>query len=413
MVIMEIAQINEFNELPKKTTIRLKAPNSKKNYQKGPRRKVTQLTLYSGLLPFKGLTLLEGNYKTLCKKIDEMRTDEEGVLEKRKECGIWVIGFKSYSYDSLIKEITSTNFDKKLIDHYEEIGKADWRRAKSKVETDVLRVVRNSETIMFMDRLNVAYMPGEKTPLRYNNPLPKNSYYTSRELQLSSTAQTDQAQSFEFRGSRNNGFLMTDGGNYLIYNFSDWTLQVDSGYEVRLHNYVENLLVQEASNLTSTPIILYRNQRVLNDLIEPAYRKQQEWISNLEQPYGNVYALSLDQTGQKLCQIMCSHGWVENLKKMLLPKNVSYPNLNYITNDGVYVDGTSNKEKILFLFCIPDIKRLRQFLAAAKAIDDKEQFEIRCFDFQAEYLKPLAEKYACINIAPFDKVHQRYFEIFH
>lgn len=378
--------------------------NRKKNYQKGPRRKVTQLTLYCGLIPFKALRLLDGNYQTLCKKIDEMRSPEEGILEKRKECDIWIIGFKSYAYESVCKPLMYENFDKELCEFYDINGRSNWKRARGSNDGFVYRMVRNAETVMFMDRLPVSYMFGDKEPLKDSSPtMPRNSFYTPKELNLSIDSYTEDALLYKFQGSRVNGLLTTDGGSYVIYNFSDWTLQVESGYEIRLHNYIDSMLVNKGMKELSSPLILYRNPRVFEDLLDPKYKKQREWIENLEQPYSNVYALPLEEIGQKMATMMCTVNWKQKLYSMLLPKNTKHPNMPYVVNDGVipYASG----EKIVFLFCVPDIKRFRSFIAAARSTDDKESFEVRCYDYQADIVRKLVGDYAYVNVTPFEKVY--------
>lgn len=400
----ESTSLNKSDTQPRKR----KSNNDKKNYGKGPRRKAAQLTLYCGLLPFKALSLLDGNYKTLCKKIDEMRNSSENIMEKRKECGVWLIGFKTFMPDTTCHKTMTENFSKDLCDFYEKNGKRYWKKAKSKVEAETYRIVRNAETIMFMDRLPVTYMLGEKEALdATSNAIAKNTFYTPKELQQSVTKEENQT-TFGFTGSRMNGFLTTEGGNYVLYNFSDWTLQVESGFEIRLHNYLNTMLLQKGIQQLTEPLLLYRGDRVFEDLLSPKYIKQSEWIENLEQPYQNVYAVPLEHVGQKMAEIMCAKNWKTTLRTMLLPSDISHQNLPYIVNDGVitYTDSKGNKiERIVFLFCIPDIKRFRKFLIAAKATQNKEQFEVRCYDYQADVVKKLVDGCAYVNVTPFEKVY--------
>lgn len=389
--------------------------NNRKNYKKGPRRKITQLVLYCGAIPFKGLTLLEGNYKTLCKKIDEMRTEEENVLVKQKEGEIWFIGFSTN--ENLFQTLLPENFSKYMCDLYEKYGKRNWRNAKGSNDTTRTRIARNSETIMFMDRLPVSYMPEEKAPLTVEaSPLVANTFYTPREVMTAfndflATTGAKGTSSRNIRASRMNGFLTSNGGNYLIYNFSDWTMQVESGYEIRLNNLMDTMLIHKGISMLSVPIILYRNERILKDLLIPRSMKQNDWIQNLEHPYKNVYAVPLTQTGQQLAEIMCMENWQQTLYSLLLPKDRKMPTHSNIVNDGIitHTDTAGNKiERYVFLFCVPDIKRFRKFLTAAKATKDKKQFEIRCFDYQEKEVRELSDGYAYVNVAPFDKVYTHF-----
>lgn len=328
--------------------------------------------------------------------------------------------------------------------------KAKKSKIQSSRRSTLRRVVRNGETLMFIDGLPLSYSLDKKPEL--NSPESddlRNSFYTPHELNTVALAYSEASipstKTYKFQGARHNGLIISEGGSYIIYNSSKWGMQVNRGFEQNLVSFTDSLLQNHNHPYLDGCIRLFSNESLLLSLMEKKTIKvgnrleknEPEWINCIEDYYRHVYVLPLNKNGQTIASIMCTPSWRDKITQVFYKglqsghKNckieLHIEELKHKHNDGYMfycndVKGTSIHHRAISLhFFIPDIKKLRYFIDAIKyngSYDESgnfvpdERYEIYCFDFQKPALMTYAGKYATIKSVKFSKFYEVYSTLF-
>lgn len=375
----------------------------------------------------------------------EERTIEKATTEPNDE---W--GFEEYSPEEYVEPIVIEEGDDD--DDVIDISPTPLTEKEKKAKHDQMirskrssmrRVARNGETLMFIDGLpNINYTLDDKPEFSSPEEVPLNNiFYTPYELNTAAISYKEGQKTYKFQGARHNGLLVSEGGSYIFYNSSKWGMQVNKGFEQVLVSYVNSILQSHRLPYVNGCIRLVSNDRQVLSLMEMktlkigsyTERNEEDWITNIENYFKKVYVLPLDSTGQALASIMCTKDWQTNMTKAFfvgLQKGhenckielhmEQYKNTH---NDGfmVYYNdkaGTSVHHRTISLhYFIPDIKKLRNFIAAIKKkgtttedgkFEADDLYEIYCFDFQFPVLKTYVGKYAKIKKLSFATFYKEY-----
>lgn len=391
--------------------------NVKKNYKKGTRREIIELLHMCGVIPEKSLRYLNGkNYKVMRMKISEMI--KEGVVKyvkrgrlprilmleesKREEAG--------YS-DSLPPE---------LLSYYEEyVKKADIKRflysgkkekglpnengeKTEKVyvnDSEAHRIFLNSDTMLFMYGCGIQTLATIKEDKDYRAIRPV--YYNAREIKNKVDYKADietRDGEVKLNYSRIRGLLISDGGIYAVYRASTRATYKQSG-EYKMKFYLDRLVnkkVERGKEVTEAVFIADDNaSEIVKNILVPKEGEKKFLFTSMEFVYKRIYSLPPDVNGQKLLKVFTHHDWQKKiLQSFELPR---VPEM-----EGVVCDGYDGKT-YYYVFCIPDIKRFKKFIARAEIENDKKKYVVICFDWQVPLMKKTIGLYATIKKVPFEK----------
>lgn len=370
--------------------------NNQKNYKKGIRREIIELTLAIGFLPFKSIELVWANKKSTQKKIRIMQ--EEGVLDEYHACGIWIVGLNDYARKS--QEYLKYIDNEQLVKQYENFGSDDNHRVRNAPKQERTRVMRNNEAYLFMYGAGLQCKVAEKSSLQKEKMQGvKNSYYTSREVKAYDDFQADFDKSKLLNTTRMNGLAITDAGSYVIYNVGKELLRFNYG-ELKIKVYVENMLAQTEQLGLQGGLILAHNLATQIKYIYPGTPRKESQLATLESAYNHLYLITHDKSGQKMMKIMSQKNWEQKIYETMLQ-----PEQRNIQNELIECDGQEDNI-YYFVFCVPDIKRFKQFLYWANIEEDKERYRIICFDTQKELVLQVASKNCTVYTTSFDAYYE-------
>ena len=314
------------------------------------------------------------------------------------------------TYEYNLDEYFYDNIEDDNIDYFEIYGRSDIKKAKYEkddTQSKSSRIIKSGETIIFMYSAGVPTLPSEKKNIVQNGRITDNVYYQSREIKQYSGYMDDVNE--EERAvitTRINGTLLTAGGNYNVYHIGKeiqmWAVQG----EYKIKGYIEQMLssyINRESCLLQSAILLTYDLNVFIKLIDPT-RKLRARYEGLALTYENLYILPYDSNGRDMLKVMTEKDWVDRLKYYIMEEYPEDTRMLQVVCD--YYD----EEVYTLVFCIPDIKKYIDFIRKATIINDKKQFHIICFDYQLEFIKASAERYAAISVADFNEFRKNWFK---
>ena len=373
--------------------------NDKKNYKKGIRREIVELTLAMGVLPYRSMKLLRKNTECYRKKILAM--EKEGLLEIHREKNAWGVSFTDLQ--KVVDECDEIIENKKLFRYYELFGREDWKKLSYSSITNKRRILRNSESYLFMYGANVACKLGEKVSLQnHEEATCVPTYYTIRELKRYGEFQDDVEEKDGKKlvsSARANGLVVNPKESLLVYNVGTHVLEFNYG-EMKLKMYTDNMLRTKGLPRVAGGLLLLKDNGI-QKYLRPETTRSQNYVMRLEEIYSHLYALPLDETGQQMMELMMLADWQDKMRVTYLPKECSRPSeLSAVDCDG------ENGNKHFLIHCVPDIKRLRQFVFRAEFEGKRENYIIICFDFQEEDVEKLASNSCEIYSASFKEYYE-------
>ena len=378
----------------------------KKHYDTGIRKAVIEVTLACGCLPYHAIRLLDLNTASVQKMCTKMV--KEGLLKKyisekkaRKE-RIWVMVF---SGEQQLKDKVGDSIPKHLMDLYTNISVNDKYRITTNCEyTERLRVLRNAETFMFFYGAKIDTLRGRCESMASDNRNTANIYYTSRELKGTQKDEyglkADIDASKKLSTTRVNGILVSDGGNYMVYNTNKYIGRFSLSGERKLKAYTDNMLTLKQKEIANGSILLSDKMENFKSILEPPSQLAQQHLQGLEGVYRNIYSLPLDNTGQKMMKIMTKPDWQERIYAMGLTMEQRRNKSELVECDGQ--DG----DTYIFVFCVPNIRRLKMFYKRAKIENNRDKYVVMCFDYQKELLVDVIGRYAKILSTGFEECYE-------
>ena len=324
----------------------------------------------------------------------------EGVIEKYKDKKVWCLILKDYTKTSLAYRDQIGN--QKLFTYYEIFGQEDARRVKYAPQQEKERVIRNGESYLFMCGAKIECLLGEKVSLQdTESKLPGNSYYTSREVKFYDDFVTDYDKNKMLNTTRMNGLAVTNGGGYVVYDVNRSLPNFTYG-EMKIRTYCETLLAKKNWTTLKGGIILSNDMETMKKYIRPVSAEKQNQLLRLESAYDHIYSLTLDKTGQRMMQIMSMYNWDKEMYKNMLADIVTQNTVDEYC--AVECDACTG-DTYYFVFCVPDIKRFKQFLYRADYEKNPKRYRIICFDYQAEMLKDVAGQSCMILSTKFENYY--------
>lgn len=368
-----------------------------KNYRIGYRRELMKLTLVCGSLPFKSLSLLDKNLRGMQRALTTM--EREGTLEEYHEKDIWVVGISDYK--KKIGELIEF-YNVKLLKYYELYGISDFTRAKSGTQQEKQRVLRNSESILFMYAANCEVFPGEKESINQSACITNTTYYTSREIKASKELKENGGLVVEeddtniVSNTRINGLLASKGGTYAVYNLGKTLYKFRGKAERKTQDYITRLVAQKSLAQLEGAVLMCKDNALFTRLLFPKDREEKKATDVIMSSYPAVYHLPFDVNGVKTMEIMSQYRWKDIMLHSLLT-NTQLSN----GGQGRFYDGKENDNYYL-IFCIPDLKKLKMFVESARMdANDNSKYYIYAYNHQIEYLSQI----------PCDKIYLKALDI--
>lgn len=357
--------------------------NDKPRYYEGKRREIVRQILSNGCIPMRDLNLMTDNVATFRRQIYKMV--DEGVLLKQNKDNLYFVTFKNIKTNfPLLTSGFSCNDP--LVKYYELFGANDTHTLTSGDVQRMRRVLLNAEASIFMEASGFTSQIGAK-PNLYKSSLPENckAYFNSREVKGADTYEvTKNADTQQLIGrTRANGMLVTPGGTYSVINTYDLLLQYDAG-ETRFNNYVEHMVATKGLPEYKGCILLFKDYDTQYRYLTSEKHNWPNHLNNLLYGYKKVYGVNIDHEGKDIMKLLSFLDWEQVVAADFLtgkPRNV---------NSVVDCDGQDENAYYL-VYCKPDLMKLKQFVMAAKSIDERERFVVICFDSQKDFVMRYTE----------------------
>ena len=370
--------------------------NNKKNYKKGTRKEINELIHMCGIIPEKSLKYIgDKNYRVMRMKIRQMIN--EGVLEYKKRKGLpRAIVLCENGKD---RDRCEESLPAKLAEFYKNFGKTDSKRYQySTTPGAAERVFYNSDTMIFMHGCGIKMLATEKEGLL--KKLGEEAlYYTSREIKNGIGYKADvieKEDSVNVNSSRLRGLVLSQGGAYGIYRLPTLTSYSQNG-EYKMKLYLDKIVREKMGNgeELKEAVIIADNDRkeIIENLIKAEKQNVKYRFESMEFVYKSIYGIPADEIGQQMMKLFTVNNW----KKKIID---SFGLPDDDNRKGVACDGADG-ERYYYVYCVPDIKRFRKFLARAEVENDRNRFVVICFDWQVEAVKKIAGRVVRIKSVPF------------
>jgi len=403
----------------------------KKKYEGNVRSEIIRILLYCGCLPLKSLALLPLSTTTLQKKITEM--EMEGVLKKERNKEFWFATLNEFE-----KNVVSFEkyYPKVLIEYYRKFGGKDASKARQteerkrrttplatereselgvsafksvekskakKIPTqDARRMIGNSESVMFFYGGGIKSIVGQKPLLRSNAVTDNDTYYyTSREVKAYTGLTGEKIENKAVEQARINGLCISSGGSYPIFHFGKNMIDISTRGERKAKIYIDNMLAEKDLKQTKGCIILHKNDGIYESLLFPQNELEKKRSEGIFLVYRNVYLLSLDKQGQNMMDLMTISEWEERILSMALPREVR----EGVRGLQVDCDGFLN-DTYHFVYCIPNIGRLRNFCRLAELNGDRRKHIVYCYKHDETLLQEVIGDICTIKSTPFENLYK-------
>ncbi len=366
--------------------------NNRPRYNEGKRKEIVRLLLSNGCIPYRDIKYVTDNASTFARQLWKMKT--EGVVDKGSRNGEGYYVLKDFERN---KGLITESYDEKsiLYQYYKNFGKTDVNNMLNGEPYRIRRGIRNAESGIFMEYCGVTSEIGQKSSL-YKSSLPEGTlcYYNSRELKGadSYTLEVDEDTKEVIGRTYINGLLISPGGTYAVIDAYNYFLSYNMG-EIRINIYIANLVAEKHLPKYKGCIILVRDYDVLTRFFTYDNITWQRGMTNLFGAYSKVYGISMETDGREMIKLITMADWDETLNRNYLSDKPKSP---YSVVD---CDGEESGNYYLN-FCIPDIKKLYNFLNAAEQMNEPSKFHIICFDTQQEYIQKISKGLCKIYTLP-------------
>lgn len=377
--------------------------SGKKHYEKGVRKEIITILLAVSCLPKHAMQLLPGALATYQKKAREM--EREGILKEYQAVStkgnsrIWVM---CLDMNDEARDACVISCGEAAVEAYENTISNDRYLIASETTQFATRwkILKNAETFMFYYGTGFHYLLGEYPDMMQDKRELSKIYYTTRQAKsiYGEKLQADIDKKNVLNTTRINGVAVTEGGSYSVYNVGKYMSEYSQSGETKALSYFNGVLAVKNKPLIDGSILLAEKMMVFKKFVNPITRKQQINLAGIETPYKHIYALTIDKAGQKMMQIMSKPKWRQEIYQNTLTSDQRNKKGSMIDCDGYDVE----KDQYIFVFCVPDIKRLKMFIRRAEIDGNKNRYVVLCFDTQKEFVQSVATDSVKLKTTRFD-----------
>lgn len=369
----------------------------KRRHDKGTRKDILTIVLATSCIPKHSIKLMEEKSGTYRKKCNEMV--REGILREYKSAvskthpTIWV---QCLDMNEETLNICKKVRGEKAVEIYTKTTIND-RYFVSSESTSFSRrwkIMKNAESFIMFYMAGYQIPRGEVATMNEDDTL-NNIYYTSRQAKgiYEDKLQADLDQNKKVQTTRINGVAIGGNESYSIYNIGRYISDYSESGENKALAYFNRILINTRRPAISGAILIAEKLDIYKSYIYPKNRKQEKNLLGITGVYDNLYALAADRESQKILKMMKIPDWQQKIYEEVLTEEQRNKRSHLIDCDG-YEESTNQH---IFVFCIPDIKRLKMFLARASIDRQKSKYLILCFDYQYEFVKYVAEGISSIK----------------
>lgn len=256
---------------------------------------------------------------------------------------------------------------------------------------------------MFYYGAGFQYQLGESVDITEEANSLSKMYFTSRQAKgiYGTRLQADLDKMKSVNTTRVNGLAVTEGGSYSVYNVGRYISEYSQSGEMKALTYFNRTLTMANKPVVEGAVLLAENMMVFHKFVNPETRKQQINLAGLEAPYGHIYALPVNNDGQRIMQIMSLPNWQKQIYMNTLTEEQRQKKGSMIDCDGY----DAENGQYIFVFCVPDIKRLKMFLRRAEIDNNKSRYIILCFDIQKEFVQSVSSDTVRIKTTKFQNFY--------
>lgn len=372
-----------------------------KDNSAGTRNRLISLAMICGCIPYKKLSLLNKVTLTYKRKAKEMV--KEGIFEEHTEKFLKKEPAKllTLANNTQGRSQYELNMPKTLIEWYDTVTVNDAYQIRvqntdPEQQTRKIRITRNAETVMFFMGIDFDVLRGEYPDMKSDPVYRQNVFYTSRQVKGiyesdDTRYRADLDRNQQLITTRMNGVVLTNGGNYQVYNIGRTISAYSYTGESKIREYTNRVLAEKDRDRADRAIMLAEWTSIYERMYIPRHIREERGIDGLMSAYDEVYGLTLDENGQKMMKLIASNkDWKDEIYGSVLTADQRKDVPIDSPADGI------DKDTSIFVYCVPDIKRFRMFLNRAKLIEDKSKNVVLCYEFQKEMLEAVIGKYAKI-----------------
>ena len=354
-----------------------------KSYGKGLRYEITKYLLNCGTLTYTSLSILPLHHRNASRKVKNM-LDEEFLLRHRVK-SLRNLQVLSLNY-SKTRNILESNYSRELLDYYDLAFESSLFANTKLWSMDSIhaqRFVYNSEiqAFMYASGLNNGAIDALDTV-----------YISSPDLKRMLTYEDDVMVDYDGKKilgfTKSNGIAICPQENYAVY-YAKKVLPKLSLGEAKLRNLSCNYAMKRNQTSKINGLIVVSDLHLLADYLDPCsdlnINGEDMRLDNFFALYDKVYAVPYTPAGVETMRYMTTPDW-ETRTIHRLTGQVPQDN-RYLNFECDYFDRETKTATLIF--CIPNIKRLRNFLYAAKNTSGIT-FRIVCYDYQEAFIKTIA-----------------------
>ncbi len=360
-----------------------------KQFNRGFRNEIMRLLLSFGCVPKDSLMSLPYHPSSRNRTITNL--EREGIIEinrletdRRIKHLIRLKSFEARSegYLDFFEAGYYINY-KKFV---ESIG-ARSRKGEEKLGRE--RMSRIGETGVLMYESGVKALMEDKLLIHKGNVFADDGAYFFLPTEIRSV------EDGELLNSRMVGALTTPDDLYMVYNSGMRRLKWNEKGEIFGHittqHACDKLCNRQPNKDSKKKALLMGDKKVFLKLMSGEDNSRADTM-RLPTIYDQLLFTTNDKQGTQIVRQLTEKNWEKGLKdKYLYDCNTSTFN-NKVPCDGMIGD------KNVLLFAIPDLEKLNSFKWFADYDNEPENYEIRCYDFQADMLREAVKDSCTITV---------------
>lgn len=385
----------------------------KRNYRVGYKKDILILTHKLGVVPLRSLRYLTAptRPRMIQKAIMQMEEDGTVKIEKRgleKVVALQPSKMQKQKYQQYIPEY--------IQNYYNNFSSRNLWKTSDKDMSAQIKSLRDVDAQMFFYSCGFKIGPDAKDLTKEMIGRKENSYYSSREFKrINGYMDSKPEVNNKIVSSRVNGLLLADSGFYTVYNIGNMMIQWRRLSESKLSMYVVDLLRNRCeyeldAKVKKEAIVLATSDHIFRQICELNYEKNRTYKTiymNIDYVYDSIYGIPEDYNGKLLIEILSTEGWKGRIKHMLLDdKLIENGMFTNVPCDGYDEENETN----ILIFCIPDLVKLKAFVARANLECNKKKYKIYCYSYQIPLIVSLAGKNVEILKTDIEKFHKKFFE---
>lgn len=370
--------------------------NKGPNYRIGRKHEIIKILYQTCIIPYSSLPVIDGQNKMIKRAVNELT--KEGIVVVDKKGGEKNIRLQDRRTH---KEKYEEYIEKACIKNYESQINGVQSRLSSNNGSDAKKVIKDasSQIMMYASGITMAYQAKAETEEteraeKENKENKESIYYTSNEYKSLEMGKKNQS-------SRISGVLFSEGGVYPTYHVGNKLITWKQNEERKIATSVNITGKKKGYIQDSVDSISKKECIILANTLAPYVRMSrldyghktkvinQTKLINIDYTYDSMYAVPDAPIGKELIKIMTQRNWKQRIYDSLLTETEK----QHAKKTSVACDGYNQDENVYkYVFCVPDLVRLKQFLNRAGVENDKKRFKVYCYDFQLPIVYGIIEE---------------------